>query len=178
MHIFSLNLFLKNFFHKKWIRNIISIMHGLKYAKNPFLLIIPILYVLYTIYVHALCYFPPFWVCQRGRSILSGRVRYTLYICEGEFNHSNPLPLFPCLSKSLRDVLSSSKGREYWVICFQVQSFARWSLVVLMLAIPNVRRCSVESLKTSYLEIFDDGIYHRSYTKAYQIKEIKSQIKC
>lgn len=106
---------------------------------------------------------------------------YSLYLST-EFNHSNSLLSFGCLSTYLRDVFSLSKGKEYEAMYLQVQSSVddlsrRWPLVVLILTISNFMRHSIESLKIFDQTTYDDDIYQKSYIKPHQIEEIKSQMK-
>lgn len=56
----------------------------------------------------------PFLFQQRGISILSRGVKYTLYLIEGEFNQSKHIYVI-CFTTFLRDVLSSSKRGRMWI---------------------------------------------------------------
>lgn len=46
-----------------------------------------------------------------------------------------------------------------------------------MLLTPNVKWCSVESLRISNQTASDDNVYKMRYIKPYQIEKVKSQIK-
>lgn len=99
-----------------------------------------------TIFVYC---FPPFLLCQRGRSIISGKVEYSLYIFQGEFNHSNLSPLLSCsINLHERCVIIIKKGEEcefmhLQVWCLQQSIWFSWwqnskgksSLEVLMKSI-------------------------------------------
>lgn len=99
-----------------------------------------------------------FFIMLKGRSIHSMGVKYTVYSCEGEFDHSK---IYLCFSTIfLRDVLSSSKRERMCIyvfvdivkeiqggeVCWSKYVIQLSSCFILLIITLNIKRYQVKFL--------------------------------
>lgn len=101
-------------------------------------------------------FFPLFLLCQKGRSILSGRLEYTLYSCEGEFNHYNCYLYVLCFTTSLKICIVIIKKGGIWIYvfaCIKLIILLRTFLNVMMMTTPVIVEIGGNSFPKSLMMV-------------------------